>query len=250
MDLLFARKVMVFGGDFRRVLPVVRRGNRGQAVDAALSRSCLWPHMRHMCLVKNMRVHRLQGIPNGNILELGNRLIKAKMLNGSDAGDPMFIPCIKLCANDSSQMPFHLICTQFPIKPAFAMTVKKAQGQTLELMGLYLPKPVFAHGMLYVALLRVNCEDGVNAMVTHPQPVGREGSFTRIIVYEEVLHAKIPRTNSAKYHLPVGIPCQWACRALSIYAAMTVLTFRVLSSPRANLRVARVPYMTFKLSHL
>ena len=49
-------------------------------------------------------------------------------------------------------MPYRLLCTQFPIKPAFAMTVNKAQGQILEMMGLYLSKPVFSHGILYVAL--------------------------------------------------------------------------------------------------
>ena len=139
-------------------------------------------------LLRNM--DQSEGKANGTILrvlELGNRLIKAKILNGSNAGDTMFIPRIKLYANDSSQMPFRLIRTQFPIKPAFAMTINKAQGQTLEKMGLYLPKPVFAHGMLYVALSRVGCEDGVNIMVTHPQPVGMEGTFTRNIVYKEVL---------------------------------------------------------------
>ena len=99
----------------------------------------------------------------------------------------MFIPHIKLYANDSSQMPFRLICMQFPIKPAFAMTVNKAQEQTLEQMSLFLPKPVFAYGMLYVALSCVSCEDGVNIMVKHPQPVGREGTCTRNIVYEEIL---------------------------------------------------------------
>ncbi len=52
----------------------------------------------------------------------------------------MFIPRIKLYATVSSQMPFRLICTHLPIKPAFAMTVNKAQGQIMELMGLYLPK--------------------------------------------------------------------------------------------------------------
>ena len=99
----------------------------------------------------------------------------------------MFIPRIKLLANEKSHMPFRLIRTQFPIKPAFAMTVNKAQGQTCELVGLYLPKPVFSHGMLYVALSRVGCADGIKVMVTHPQPGGQEGTFTRNIVYEEVL---------------------------------------------------------------
>ena len=47
LDLPFGGKVMVFGGEFRQVLPSVRRGNRAQAVDAALSRSYLWPNMQH-----------------------------------------------------------------------------------------------------------------------------------------------------------------------------------------------------------
>ena len=143
-------------------------------------------------LLRNM--DQSNGKANGTILkvlELGSRLIKAKIMNGSNAGDTMFIPCIKLYANESSQMPFRLIRTHFPIKPAFALTINKAQGQTLEKMGLYLPKAVFAHGMLHVALSRVGCEDAVNIMVIHSQPVGREGTFTRNIVYEEVLQQPV-----------------------------------------------------------
>ncbi len=33
------------------------------------------------------------------------------------------------------------------------MTINKAQGQSLEHVGVYLPAPVFAHGQLYVALI-------------------------------------------------------------------------------------------------
>ena len=106
------------------------------------------PHMLNLkvgmpvMLLRNM--DQSEGKANGTILrvlELGSRLIKAKILNGSNATDTMFIPRIKLYANDSSQMPVRLIRTQSPIKPAFAMTINKAQGQTLEVMGLYLPKP-------------------------------------------------------------------------------------------------------------
>ena len=61
-DLPFGGKVMVFGGDFRQVLPIVPKGSRAQCVDACLNRSYLWQHMQHMRLVKNMRVHRLQGM--------------------------------------------------------------------------------------------------------------------------------------------------------------------------------------------
>ena len=47
----------MFGGDFRQVLPVVRKGSRAQIVDASLRRSYLWGYMRHLKLVRNMRAH-------------------------------------------------------------------------------------------------------------------------------------------------------------------------------------------------
>ena len=51
-------------------------------------------------------------------------------------------------------MPFKLKRRQFPVRLAVAMTINKAQGQTLGRMGLFLPTPVFSHGQLYVALSR------------------------------------------------------------------------------------------------
>ncbi len=38
-DMLFGGKVVVMGGDFRQILPVVPQGTRGQIVDANLKRS-------------------------------------------------------------------------------------------------------------------------------------------------------------------------------------------------------------------
>ena len=38
------------------------------------------------------------------------------------------------------------------------MTINKAQGQSFETVGIYLNKPLFSHGQLYVALSRSkNC---------------------------------------------------------------------------------------------
>ena len=54
-ELSFGGKTVVFGGDFRQVLPIVRRGSRAQVVGASLRMSYLWDSMRHLKLVRNMR---------------------------------------------------------------------------------------------------------------------------------------------------------------------------------------------------
>ncbi len=41
-DMLFGGKVVVMGGDFRQILPMVPRGKRGQIVDASLKRSAIF----------------------------------------------------------------------------------------------------------------------------------------------------------------------------------------------------------------
>jgi hypothetical protein len=44
-DLPFGGKTIVFGGDFRQVLPVVRKGSRAQIVGASLRKLYLWEFM-------------------------------------------------------------------------------------------------------------------------------------------------------------------------------------------------------------
>ena len=55
IDAPFGGKVVVFGGDFRQTLPVVRRATRGGIVGASLKGSAIWQRFRILRLVQNMR---------------------------------------------------------------------------------------------------------------------------------------------------------------------------------------------------
>eukprot|EP00121_Abeoforma_whisleri_P016726 Awhi_evm1s15336 len=55
-NLPFGGKIVIFGGDFRQVLPVVPRGGRAAIVGLTLKRSNLWKGIRSKKLSINMRV--------------------------------------------------------------------------------------------------------------------------------------------------------------------------------------------------
>jgi hypothetical protein len=83
----------------------------------------------------------------------------------------MFLPRITLGSEDP-KLPFKFTRLQYPVRPCFAMTINKAQGQSLERVGVYLPDPVFAHGQLYVADSRVDKPDDLRMLITHQEPRG------------------------------------------------------------------------------
>uniref|UniRef100_A0A453JV06 ATP-dependent DNA helicase n=1 Tax=Aegilops tauschii subsp. strangulata TaxID=200361 RepID=A0A453JV06_AEGTS len=352
-DLPFGGKTVVFGGDFRQVLTVVRKGSRAQIINSSLRRSYLWDSMRHLKLVRNMRAHsdpwfaeyllrigdgkevtnrdgevrlpdeicvsrtgkdtdldtlidntfpsldantsgpdyitsrailstrndsvdrinlkmisRFQGdemvyhsfdcavddphnyyppeflntlTPNGlppHVLKLkincpvillrnidpanglcnGTRLvvrgfqrnvIDAEIVLGQHAGKRIFLPRIPLCPSDDEMFPFQFKRKQFPIRLSFAMTVNKAQGQTIPNVSIYLPEPVFSHGQLYVALSRSTARKNVKILAV-PDAGNKKrnsndskkksstcsknescdylvGTYTKNIVYKEIL---------------------------------------------------------------
>ncbi|XP_076946714.1 uncharacterized protein LOC143618348 [Bidens hawaiensis] len=52
----FGGKTIVFGGDFRQVLPVIQSGTRQDIVNASLSSSYIWDYCKVLRLTKNMRL--------------------------------------------------------------------------------------------------------------------------------------------------------------------------------------------------
>lgn len=145
-------------------------------------------------LMRNL--DQLNGKANGTlaeILEITPNVLKVKILKGNNVGSTEFIPRIKLISNDGG-LPFQLARRQFPIKVAFAMTINKAQGQTLKHMGLYLPHSVFAHGQLYVALSRVGSKEQVIIYVVDGDKDG--DTFTQNIVYQEIFEEETDLANN------------------------------------------------------
>ncbi|XP_050878563.1 uncharacterized protein LOC127082373 [Lathyrus oleraceus] len=51
----FDGKIMIMGGDFCQVLPVIEKGSRGQMISACIVRSHLWATTKILHLRQNMR---------------------------------------------------------------------------------------------------------------------------------------------------------------------------------------------------
>ncbi|XP_022860945.1 ATP-dependent DNA helicase PIF1-like [Olea europaea var. sylvestris] len=74
-DLPFGGKVIILGGDFRQVLPVVPRGKKEDIMKANLVFSDIWPLYLQLPLVKNMRA-KLNPIFCDYLLRIGDRTEK------------------------------------------------------------------------------------------------------------------------------------------------------------------------------
>ncbi|KAK2718315.1 hypothetical protein QYM36_005578 [Artemia franciscana] len=85
-------------------------------------------------------------------------LIEATILTGPFEGEAVLNPRIPMIPTD---LPLKFKRLQFPFRLAFAITINKAQGQSLEKCGIDLNNDCFSHGQLYVACSRVGKPDNL-----------------------------------------------------------------------------------------
>ena len=124
-------------------------------------------------------------------------ILECTTITGGFLGNRAIIPRITLRPS-ASRFPFTSRRRQFPLRVAFAVAINKSQGQFLDRVGLYLPRPVFTHGQLFVALSRSGYPPGpvdgrgvrilvINAEGNHCRLPGHEVVYNRNVVYRKVL---------------------------------------------------------------
>ena len=154
-----------------------------------LEMSGMPPHK--LLLKKHMPILLLRNINPGEGLCNGTRLVVESVASNGFilvARNPIndklvYIPRTTTQPTDVTRVGFLWTRRQFPITPAFGMSIHKSQGQTITgRVGVMLDNVVFEHGQLYVAASRVTCPSNIRFAIADVQ-----SNSTRNIVYRSLL---------------------------------------------------------------
>jgi len=86
---------------------------------------------------------------------------------------------------NAETLPVPLKRLQFPVRLAFAMTINKSQGQSVEYVRINLQTSVFSHGQLYVAFSRCTSPLNISLLLLEQS---QESRRTLNVVYKEVFN--------------------------------------------------------------
>ena len=129
-----------------------------------------------------------QGLCNGTrmvVVRMSRRVLEVKLLGGEHHGEHAFIPRITLTPTEGQTgFAFVLKRCQFPVNLAFALTINKAQGQSVKKVGIDLRIPVFSHDQLYVALSRATHSQNISVLL---RDTDQSAHKTCNVVHPEVL---------------------------------------------------------------
>ncbi|XP_012841137.1 PREDICTED: uncharacterized protein LOC105961450 [Erythranthe guttata] len=177
----------------------------------SLTPNGLPPHK--LVLKRNCPIILLRNLDPSNGLCNGTRMvcrnfksnvIDAEIVFGQHVGKHVFIPRIPLSPAENEGYPFKFKRKQFPIRLCFAMTINKAQGQTIPNIGVYLPQPVFSPGQLYVALSRGTSSSTTKVLIKPDTNNVREKRATKNVVYKEVLNADLEYQFDETFYVTQG----------------------------------------------
>ena len=100
---------------------------------------------------------------------------------------------------------------QFPILVSYYLTISRAQGQTFQKAGMYLPKNVFAHGHMYVGLSRCGDPKGLHIFADQGEfahvanVLDATKSYSKNVVYTKMLEPRVEPTNIPPASIPSPI---------------------------------------------
>ena len=148
-------------------------------------------------LKTNIPIMLLRNIDSTNGLCNGTRLMIKKLYNHvieccklTDPSQKVYIPRMTLSPS-ALNLGYEFRRKQFPVRIAFAMTINKSQGQTLTKTTIYLPRPVFEHGQLYVAISRVTTPENLKIFMKETPIQGfnekHQKYITKNIVHQSLL---------------------------------------------------------------
>ena len=114
------------------------------------------------------------------IVNMYSNVIEARVSCGPYKNELIFIPRIPfLITPEDSGMGFSFRRLQFPVIPAFAMTINRGQGQTFKVLGVDLTIPCFTHGQFYVCVSRTGSNENLYLLAPN--------NTTRNVVFYDLL---------------------------------------------------------------
>jgi hypothetical protein len=134
-------------------------------------------------IIKNMLKTVFNGVRCQLVAFAGSRCVFIRLISGPGSGTTMLLPaCVFTISPDQSGLPFSIRRRQLPMIIAYAVTVHKAQGQTLSKVGLYITSDFFAHGQLYTALSRTRGWSNIVVFTTLPDATSLKNCVCGFII--------------------------------------------------------------------